>query len=426
MSPTSAERPDLLPPARKLEVEEQLLRITKSAAFSASPRCQQLLMYVVRQSIAGSYELLKERVVGAEVFGRDAAYDTGGDSIVRVRANDLRKRLAQYYDGAPGRDREIRIHLPTGSYVPEFSFPSAAPDAQTAAAGFRAPVDLNAQTIEPRRTPWRRVWLALAAVLVIGAVSAALYRSRPLSPTDKFWSPFLTNSQPVLFCLGHAQVFTLSSRFREEYFRKHPPSAEPEPRSVQFQPGDNVAGEDLVSVQGQFVGVGGAQSVQMLSSFLAARGKSSTLRIGSDLSFADLRTYPTVLIGAFSNRWTLQLNRDLRFHFDESTGEQILDRQHPGTAWKLERDGKGRELVDYAVVTRLLHSETGQVVVEASGITQYGCRAAGELIASNALLEKSLAGAPKGWEGKNLQMVLRSKIVGMTAGAPEVLSTYFW
>ncbi len=87
----------------------------------------------------------------------------------------------------------------------------------------------------------------------------------------------------------------------------------------------------LFPFKGQFVGVGGAQSVQMLSSFLAARGKSSTLRIGSDLSFADLRTYPSVLIGAFSNRWTLQLNRDLRFHFDESTGEQILDRQHPGT-----------------------------------------------------------------------------------------------
>ena len=127
MSATSAERPDLLPPARKLEVEEQLLRIAKSSAFSASPRCQQLLTYLVRQSIAGLYDLLRERVIGAEVFGRDAAYDTGGDSIVRVRANDVRKRLAQYYDGAPGRDREIRFHLPIGSYVPEFAFPPRQP-----------------------------------------------------------------------------------------------------------------------------------------------------------------------------------------------------------------------------------------------------------------------------------------------------------
>ena len=225
--------------------------------------------------------------------------------------------------------------------------------------------------------------------MALGAVWVGVYRSKQLSPLDRFWSPVLTNPQPVLFCLGHAQVFTLSPKFREEYFRKHPPPADPEPRAVQLGAGDTVAGDDLVSVQGQFVGVGGAQSVQMLSSFLAARGKQSTLRIGSDLSFADLRTYPSVLIGAFSNRWTLQLNRDLRFYFDEATGEQILDRQRPGVSWKLERNAKGRESVDYAVVTRLLRSDTGQVVVEASGITQYGCRAAGELIASQALFEKA-------------------------------------
>ncbi|MFL6415612.1 MAG: hypothetical protein ACJ74Y_08080, partial [Bryobacteraceae bacterium] len=287
----------------------------------------------------------------------------------------------------------------------------------------------NKAKLEGVRGLGRRAWTVIAVALAlvgIAAVSIREYRSKQFSSLEKFWSPVLANSQPVLFCLGHAQVFTLSPKFREEYFRKHPPPGDPEPRAVQFGPGDVIAGDDLVSVQGQFVGVGGAQSVQMLSSFLAARGKSSTLRIGSDLSYADLRTYPSILIGAFSNRWTLQLNRDLRFYFDETTGEQILDRQRPGVRWKLERNDKGREAVDYAVVTRLLHSDTGQVVVEASGITQYGCRAAGELIASNALFEKVLANAPGGWEGKNMQVVLRSKIVGMTAGAPEILSTYFW
>ena len=175
MIATSAERPDLLPPARKLEVEEQLLRIAKSSAFSASPRCQQLLTYLVRQSIAGSYDLLRERVIGAEVFGRDAAYDTGGDSIVRVRANDVRKRLAQYYDGAPGRDREIRFHLPIGSYVPEFAFPVHRP---------AVPVDRelsepkNAK-LGPVRSTGRSarmgVMLALA-IVAVGAVSIGIYR----------------------------------------------------------------------------------------------------------------------------------------------------------------------------------------------------------------------------------------------------------
>lgn len=419
---TPADRPDLLSPARKQEIQDQLSRITRSASFCSSPRCQQLLTYLINQSIAGNYDLLRERVVGTEVFGRNASYDTGDDSIVRVRANDVRKRLAQYYDGAPGRDREVRVHLPTGSYVPEFSFPVVPPPATPLAS----PVESKADWALPkeRRTAWLFVAALTAAVICAGAVGAGRLFHR--SVLDRFWAPVLTSSEPVLFCLGHAQVFTLSPNFRAQYFQKHPPSVEPEPRAVQLQPADSLRGEDLVSVQGQFVGVGGAQAVQMLSSLLAARGKSSSLRIGSDLSYADLRTYPSVLIGAFSNRWTLQLNRGLRFYFDESSGEGIRDRQRPEVGWRLERNEKGRELVDYAVVTRLLHSETGQVVVEASGITQYGCRAAGELIASDSLLQRILRSAPKDWEDKNIQIVLRSRIVGMTAGAPEVLATYFW
>jgi hypothetical protein len=424
VSPRSEERPDLLTPARKQKVQEQLERIIKSSAFCSSPRCQQLLTYVVTHAVAGSYEMLRERVVGTEVFGRTASYDTGGDSIVRVRANDVRKRLAQYYDGAPGRDHEIRIHLPTGSYVPEFSFPVALVEPIVVAL---TPASVSEERPKERKRWW---WISTTAVglglLASAALALSVYRHGAPTPTLRFWAPVISSTEPALFCLGHAQVFTLSPDFRREYFRLHPPPSEPEPRAVTLAPGESIKGRDLVSVQGQFVGVGGAQAVQMLSSLLAARGKSSSLRIGSDLSFADLRSHPTILVGAFSNKWTLQMNRDVRFYFDEATGEQVLDRQQRQRAWRLERNEKGRETVDYAVVTRLIHSETGQVVVEASGITQYGCKAAGELLASDSLLAAALLQLPKDWEQKNLQIVLRSKIVGMTAGPPEILTTYSW
>lgn len=59
--------------------------------------------------------MFRERVTGKEVFERTPAYDTSEDSIVRVRATGLRKRLAQYYGGAPDREHELRIHLPAGS-----------------------------------------------------------------------------------------------------------------------------------------------------------------------------------------------------------------------------------------------------------------------------------------------------------------------
>jgi hypothetical protein len=406
-------RPDL-DPDRKRAVQEQLERVVRSPAFSNSQRCQQLLNYIVSNAMSGAYEMLRERVVGAEVFGRTAAYDTGEDSIVRVRANDVRKRLAQYYDLAPGRDREIRIQLAAGSYVPEFVFPLAPAN----------PIgNLREEYTSSPRIGW---WLYafLACILCAGALVAV--RHPPASTVDRFWSPVVQSSEPALFCLGHAQVFTLSHRYRDHYFRAHPPSGDPEPRAVTLDPKETLLGADLVSVQGQFVGVGGAQAVQMLSNLLAAKGKKSSLRIGSDLSFADLRNHPTILIGAFSNRWTLQVNRQLRFHFDEVTGEQILDRDRPNIRWQLKRNEKGQEIVDYAIVTRLLRSDSGEVLVDASGITQYGCKAAGELLTSETELKVALSGAPADWQNKNLQVVLRSKIVGATSGPPEVEALYFW
>ena len=56
------------------------------------------LEYSVSQVLAGNgHEELRERRIGIEVFQRPADYDTAEDAVVRVTANELRKRLAQYY-----------------------------------------------------------------------------------------------------------------------------------------------------------------------------------------------------------------------------------------------------------------------------------------------------------------------------------------
>ena len=56
-----------------------------------------LLRYLVENALKGGIERLKERTIGVELFHRDASYDTGQDAIVRVAANDVRKRLATHY-----------------------------------------------------------------------------------------------------------------------------------------------------------------------------------------------------------------------------------------------------------------------------------------------------------------------------------------
>src|SRR5579863_2044176 len=101
-------------------VQKSLYEILKSAPFRGSKQSQQLLQYIVDQSLAGHLERLKERIIGAEVFGRRVDYDTNEDPIVRARAAEVRKRLAQYYVGE-GNASPIRIEISPGSYLATFS-----------------------------------------------------------------------------------------------------------------------------------------------------------------------------------------------------------------------------------------------------------------------------------------------------------------
>jgi acyl carrier protein len=55
--------------------------------------------------------------VGVEVFRLPKDFDTGQHTVVRVTANEVRKKLAQQYLAENGAYRPIKIDLPPGSYV---------------------------------------------------------------------------------------------------------------------------------------------------------------------------------------------------------------------------------------------------------------------------------------------------------------------
>ena len=62
-----------------------------------------------------------------EVFHRGSSFDQDSDSIVRVEANRLRKRLATYYAGE-GASHRLQITIPLGQYVPEFKTVAPKPE----------------------------------------------------------------------------------------------------------------------------------------------------------------------------------------------------------------------------------------------------------------------------------------------------------
>lgn len=102
-----------------MALELELISILEGPAFRASSRSRAFLRFVVEETLSGRADSLKERTIGVAILGRDHSYDTGADAAVRVRANDVRKRLAAHYEQAQPK-AGWRIELPTGSYVPRF------------------------------------------------------------------------------------------------------------------------------------------------------------------------------------------------------------------------------------------------------------------------------------------------------------------
>jgi hypothetical protein len=79
-----------------------------------------------------------------------------------------------------------------------------------------------------------------------------------------------------------------------------------------------------------------------------------------------------------------------------------------------------------AIVTRVFHPDTQAMLVEVVGILQYGTEAAADLITSPELLAEALHAAPKGWQNKNLQLVLHVKVISGTPASPKLVASHFW
>jgi hypothetical protein len=98
---------------------EALQAVCESPAFRTSPKSCEFLRHIVHHTLTGSTDELKERLIGMSLLGREATYDTGSDAGVRVRANDVRKRLTAYNKVQAGVSH-FTFDLPSGSYIPRF------------------------------------------------------------------------------------------------------------------------------------------------------------------------------------------------------------------------------------------------------------------------------------------------------------------
>lgn len=175
-------------------VRDELSRLLESPAFRTSKRCREFLEYIVHHTISGPAGTLKERSIGVELFQLPQDFDTGQHTIVRVTANEVRKKLAQSYLTENGASHPVRIELPPGSYSADFRWeaPAAPAVVALAAPAPAAPQIVETPTPEPAvpeqpRKQWLNPMACAAAAVLLAVGGLAIWRSggKPVTAVAK-------------------------------------------------------------------------------------------------------------------------------------------------------------------------------------------------------------------------------------------------
>lgn len=257
---------------------------------------------------------------------------------------------------------------------------------------------------------WR--WLALSGALlafVSVIICFVLWQSDPI---DAFWHPVFASSAPVLLCVGNL-----------EGGHGAPPNSNPE-----LNP--HLTLEEYHRSSSETILFGDASTMAQFTALLQTHHKQVRLVSQSDATFTDLQNGPAVLIGLMNNDWSRRLIPQLRYTVEHTSYSRmfIRDRNQPNNqSWAVDYATRYMDLTrDYALILRMVDPKTEQVVVVAAGLTSFGTVAAGEFLTNANEMRKLTSTAPRGWQDRNLEIVISTDVIGGRSGPANVLALYSW
>jgi len=184
----------------------ELETILASSSFRTSRKSCEFLRYIVEVTLDGQVDSLKERSIGMDLLGRDASYDPSSDATVRVRANEVRKRLTSFYS-TYSPENGYRIELLPGSYTPKF-------------VRSTRPTPTQVQTHTPIKSPPEREYpikplstLKMALPALIAFFICALFLRQQIlgsDPYHQFWNQRLRGKAVMLLDVDEAQASSAS------------------------------------------------------------------------------------------------------------------------------------------------------------------------------------------------------------------------
>ncbi len=273
-----------------------------------------------------------------------------------------------------------------------------------------AAVELSISQTEASQTPGRvrrtisnlsgKLWTVSALALLILAGTIWLYRSeRPKTALDRFWAPVLATQGTPLICSGG--VIFAHNGFS----------------------GVTTAGKD---VDYPFVSMQTASALTRVSTELERGGSNYEVASAPSTSLNQLRERPLVLIGAYNNQWTLQLVSSLRYHFPAEPAESIVDRQNPDVRWKRDRTIGYSNSDDFALVARFHDPTTDGTTVVLAGLGRNGTEAAAQFATSSHYMQLLREKIGKSLDDKNIEVILKIKVIQGKTGAPSIEALHVW
>jgi hypothetical protein len=423
------------PAPTEAEVREVVNRILSSKYFSNAPTKQRFLQLICEAYINGREDQLNEYMIGCEVYGRDETYNPALDPIVRVGAHGLRKKLQSYYK-AEGRDDELILEIPVGSYIPTFTRrarppePIASTNDTTSAVLSPESGEQNERSEESRRR-WITL-LSLVIALLIMAVLVMAFSTRQLcgqfgagalsgaslSVIKPVWETFFKDENPTLIVLTNPPVFRLSnpddpaqiSRFSTDLTRAETDAIN-EIFGRERLYTSNGSTPRLVLSRDEYSSFGETIGLYQITQLFNKIGKNVVLKQSRRLTVEDLKDHNAILLGTgWINEWAG--NTPIRKSLSQGPSANIIKQnllsEEDGSASGIRRyrakfdKETGLLIEDYATIIVKPGISERKTIMVLAGSRCEGTQAAAEYLTDehhlanlNRLLVRSYGSIPK-------------------------------
>jgi hypothetical protein len=387
------------------EVRQLLERILCSRQFSNAPKKQKFLQLICEAYLDGRAGELSEYSIGYQVFDRNETYDPALDSIVRVGAHEVRKKLERYYK-SEGKNDEILLEIPAGSYIPIFTRIKQAPEATESikAAPSTPPLSGHIGRIGHLAGKTWITLLSLALVILIVVVVMLTLSNRQLrrqvkervqpkevaAAYEPVWEPFLKDESPTLLVLSNPPVY----RFWNPADHKSLSNI-----SINLTPAETAALEEtlgrerfvlkhnplsrLVLSYDEYTGIGEAVGLYRLTTLFKGLGKGALLKQSRTVSAEDLKNHNVILLGsAWVNEWSGK--NLIKEDFGSGASATIIN-YNPLPGEEREYGAKfdvetGRLIEDYGLITIKPNISEKNTIMVLAGTHSEGTEAAAEYL----------------------------------------------